>query len=65
MPSGTDESPRAAPVRDGTAFGAGGSRAPISASESPVHDGVRAKLTLGGTEAYDSGVVHLSYRPSE
>ena len=27
--------------------------------------GPRAKLTLAGTEAYDSGVVHLAYRPGE
>lgn len=28
-------------------------------------DGGAAKFTLAGTEAYDSGVVHLSYRPAK
>lgn len=28
-------------------------------------DGVKAKFTLADSEAYDSGVVHLTYRPAE
>jgi hypothetical protein len=27
-------------------------------------DGVRAKFTLAGSEAYDNGALHLSYRPA-
>lgn len=30
-----------------------------------LFDGSRAKLTLGGTDVYDNGVVHLAYRPAE
>ena len=29
-----------------------------------VDGGPGAKFTLAGTEAYDSGVVHLTYRPT-
>jgi dihydrofolate reductase len=28
-------------------------------------DGLEAKFTLSGTEAYDSGALHLTYRPAE
>jgi dihydrofolate reductase len=37
----------------------------LGAGERLFGDGSSIKMTLAGTDAYDSGVVHMAYRPTE